>query len=298
MRRLRFLPTTTFTLALAALSAGAAQSAELPFPAARATGTPGSMRVVARPCPAAPAGDVRQRIVDLSLQEWTFFGKRMAAPRDTSEDDLPEEERRRRRPRLPPDEAAKFAPAIAGYWAVTPEGAWIVARQNERWTGEDGIGARWNAPWSAAFISWVMCEAGLADTSRSSAPSRITPTSTRPSARATAARRSAMFIAHDSGETAIAPGDLLCASRRPAYRTLADRRRQLGVGARSHCDIVVSVDDARGELRAVGGNVRGVVSMKVFPLVRQAGRPHRADTGDDRTPAVRAPETAERSRRR
>ena len=37
-------------------------------------------------------------------------------------------------------------------------------------------------------------------------------------------------------------------------------------------------------LRAVGGNVRGVVSMKVFPLVRQTGRPHRADTGDDARP--------------
>ena len=70
------------------------------------------------------------------------------------------------RSRLPPAEAARVAASIAGYWAVTPEGSWIVARQNDRWNGEDGIAARWNAPWSAAFVSWVMCEAGLGTNAR------------------------------------------------------------------------------------------------------------------------------------
>jgi hypothetical protein len=94
----------------------------------------------------------------------------------------------------------------------------------------------------------------------------------------------AMFVARDAGEAAIAPGDLLCASRRPAYRTLAERRRQMGSGARSHCDIVVDVDEPGRLLRAVGGNVRGVVSMKIFPLVRETGRPPRADTADEERP--------------
>ena len=253
-------------------------------PTSRVIGEPGSLRVQSRPCQTVAADSVRRRIVDLALQEWTFFGKRMAAPRDTSEDDLPEQERRRRRPRLPPDEAARFAPAIAGYWAVTPEGPWIVARQNERWAGEDGISARWNAPWSAAFISWVMCEAGLV-TSAQFQRAIAHHTYIDQALRARDGRApQAMFVARDTGEVAIAPGDLLCVSRRPAYRTLAERRQQMGVGARSHCDIVVDVDEPRGLLRAVGGNVRGVVSMKIFPLVRETGRPPRAHTDDEGRP--------------
>ena len=266
------------------LIAGSVEAGQLPNPAHRVSGGPGVMRLNPQPCPTVPASEVRGRIVALTLQEWTFFGKRMAAPRDTSEDDLPEEERRRRRPRLPPQDAARFAPAIAGYWAVTPEGSWIVARQNERWTGEDGISARWNAPWSAAFISWIMCEAGLGSPARfQRAIAHHTYIDQALRARDGGAPHSA-FVAHDRGEATIAAGDLLCASRRPAYRTLAERRRQMGTGARSHCDIVVDVDEARGELRAVGGNVRGVVSMKIFPLVREAGRPPRANTGDEKRP--------------
>jgi hypothetical protein len=77
----------------------------------------------------------------------------------------------------------------------------------------------------------------------------------------------AAFIAYDIGEAAIAPGDLLCSSRRPVYRTLADRRRQMGIGARSHCDVVVRTDESAGRIHAVGGNVRGVVSLKRLPTV-------------------------------
>jgi hypothetical protein len=281
-RMRRRVPIIGVMAVMALALAGA--SAHAQTPASRVTGEPGSLRVQPRRCPTVAPDQVRRRIVDLALQEWTFFGKRIAAPRDTSEDDLTDEERRRRRPRLPPEEAARFAPAIAGYWAVTPEGAWIVARQNERWNGEDGISARWNAPWSAAFISWVMCEAGLADAAQfQRAVAHHTYIDQALRARDGGAPQ-AMFIARDPGEAGIAPGDLLCASRRPVYRTLADRRRQLGVGARSHCDIVVDVDETRGVLRAVGGNVRGVVSMKTFPLLRETGRRPRADTGDATRP--------------
>ena len=157
-------------------------------------------------------------------------------------------------------------------------------RQNDRWDGPDGIAARWNAPWSAAFISWVMCEAGLGATSqfqRAIAHHAYIDQAIR----ARDGRGSAAaFEAYDAGETAIAPGDMLCSSRRPAYRTIAERRRQMGVGARSHCDIVVKVDEARARILAIGGNVRGVVSLKLLPAVREAGKPLRAGTGDDDRP--------------
>ena len=181
--------------------------------------------------------------------------------------------RRGRRSRLPPAEAARVAASIAGYWAVTPEGSWIVARQNDRWNGPDGIAARWNAPWSAAFVSWVMCEAGLGATTQfQRAVAHHTYIDQAIRARDGRAPEAA-FVAYDAGETAIAPGDLLCSSRRPAYRTIAERRRQMGVGARSHCDVVVQVDEARERILAIGGNVRGVVSLKPLPAsARRADR--------------------------
>jgi hypothetical protein len=83
------------------------------------------------------------------------------------------------------------------------------------------------------------------------------------------------FVAHDAGETEIAPGDLLCSSRRPSYRTIAERRRQMGVGARSHCDVVVEVDESRTRVLAIGGNVGDAVSLKVFPAIRKPGGPLR-----------------------
>ena len=94
----------------------------------------------------------------------------------------------------------------------------------------------------------------------------------------------AVFVAHDPGEQTIEPGDLLCSSRRPLYTSIAARRRQLGVGARSHCDIVVKVDDAGRRVFAVGGNVRGVVSMKALPATRDPGRALQAHTGNDERP--------------
>ncbi|MGH9254094.1 MAG: DUF2272 domain-containing protein [Vicinamibacterales bacterium] len=263
-------------------------------PSARVRGEPGAMTVQPRACRTLPTGDTRRRIVDVAVQEWGFFGFRVADPADV-EDDAPgngtanadgpsPDGRRGRRGRLPPAEAARVAASIAGYWAVTPEGPWIVQRQNDRWEGPDGIAARWNAPWSAAFVSWVMCEAGLGATHQfQRAIAHHTYIDQAIRARAGRAPQAA-FVAYDAGETTIAPGDLLCSSRRPAYRTIAERRQQMGVGARSHCDVVVKVDEARARIHAIGGNVRGVVSLKQLPAIDEAGRPLRLRTGDGERP--------------
>ena len=222
-------------------------------------------------------------MVDVAVQEWAFFGFRILDQTDVNYraefvdgGGLPDGRRDGPRPsRLPADEAARVAASIAGYWAVTPEGSWIVAKQNDWWNGQYGTAVRWNAPWSAAFISWVMCEAGLGETSqfqRAIAHHAYIDQAIR--ARDGRAPQAA-FIAYDAGEAAIAPGDLLCSSRRPAYRTIAQRRSQLGVGARSHCDVVVKVDEARERILAIGGNVRGAVSLKLFRATREAGKPLR-----------------------
>ena len=82
---------------------------------------------------------------------------------------------------------------------------------------------------------------------------------------------SASYVAYDRGEADVEPGDLLCSARRPAYRTLAERRRQMGEGARTHCDLVVKVDVAQQRILAIGGNVRGVVALKLLPATRVQG---------------------------
>jgi len=250
-------------------------------PSVRVRGVPGAMSVQVRTCRTSPIADIRRRIVDIAVQEWGFFGFRIAAPAEGEEEDGG---RRARRPRLPASEASRVAASIAGYWAVTPEGPWIVERQNDRWNGLDGISSRWNAPWSAAFVSWVMCEAGLGATAQfRRAVAHHTYIDQAIDARDGRAAQAA-FVAHDAGETTITPGDLLCSSRRPAYRTIAERRRQIGVGARSHCDVVVKVDAAGGRIHAIGGNVRGVVSLKQIPAVRDSGGALRAASGNSERP--------------
>jgi hypothetical protein len=267
-------------------------------PSARVRGVPGEMAIQAAPCRVLPTGDTRRRIVDVAVQEWGFFGLSVmdqteitdAAARGSVTPGIgggPPDVRRggRRRSRIAPGDAARVATSIAGYWAVTPEGSWIVGQQNDLWKGPDGAAARWNAPWSAAFISWVMCEAGLGTTDqfrRAVAHHAYIDQAIR--ARDGRAPQAA-FTAYETGETLITPGDLLCSSRRPVYRTIAERRRQMGDGARTHCDVVVQVDEPRERILAIGGNVRGTVSLKLLRAQREAGRPLRVvDPNEDSRP--------------
>jgi hypothetical protein len=238
-------------------------------PASRVVGTPGRMTVQQTPCRTLPTGETRRRIVDVTVQEWAFFGFPIVEP-DADEFDSNDTERRFSL--LSPADSARAASSIAGYWAVTPEGAGIVAGQNRAWNGPEGIGVRWVAPWSAAFVSWVMCESGLG----SSAQFRRAIAHHAYIDQAIRARDGsvpqAAFVAYDPGEAAIEPGDLLCTSRRPAYRNLAERRRQMGEGARTHCDVVTKVDEAGQRIFAIGGNVRRSVSMKLLPAEQLKGK--------------------------
>lgn len=242
-------------------------------PSERVRGDPGAMTVMARECRSLPRETIRQRIVDVAAQEWAFFGSpvldrmngaRLLPPGATSNGRAPAwEQHTRRAPLLNAEESLRVASSIAGYWAVTPEGAGIVRTQNGRWKAS-GIDARWNAPWSAAFVSWVMCEAGFGTNDRfhrAIAHWRYIDQAIR--ARDGQATASG-YVAYDLGEQTVEPGDLLCFARRPRYRNLAERRRQMGTGARSHCDIVVAVDESQGRILAIGGNVLRSVSLKVL----------------------------------
>ncbi len=234
-------------------------------PTARVSGEPGKMSVRPAACLSMPTSDTRRRIVDAAIQEWGYFGFSVV-DLTTVRSTYPGAARALIRPSRPGyRENQRVADDIGGYWAATADGAWIVERQNRRWNGPSGAGSRWRDPWSAAFISWVMCESGLGDTSqfeRHIAHHRYID-------QAIIARDSgdqgAAYEAFDVGEKAILPGDMICTAREEAYMSLDERRRHLGVGVRSHCDIVVQVDEREQRILAIGGNVRGSVRLKLWP---------------------------------
>jgi hypothetical protein len=236
-------------------------------PSARVVGAPGALTIRRTTCPNVPAADVRRRIVELAVQEWGFFGFTVVDQTEVGDEDFAP-----RRSRRPGDaQSARVATSIAGYWTVTPSGGWILENQNKIWNGLDGATARWRFPWSAAFVSWVMCEGGLAapeQFQRAIAHHVYIDQAIR--ARDQNSTRSA-FHAYDVGQAALMPGDLLCTSRRPSYRALEERRAQMGQGARTHCDIVVKIDRAARRAFAIGGNVRGSVSLKIVPVSDQQG---------------------------
>lgn len=245
-------------------------------PANWAQGEPGKMQLMARTCPAhTDLTSLRRRIVDVATQEWGWFGFNVD---DLHGQTLPAPDRNNRiannnnvRRFLPldPAEVTQVAHTIGGYWAAIPDANWIWARQNEAWQ-ENGLAARWRDPWSAAFISWVMCESGISEQQqfeRAIAHHSYIDQAIR--ARDNPQSR-ALFTAYQPGEQTINPGDLLCSGLRPMYRTLAERRAQLGVGARTHCDIVVEVNTTDKQILTIGGNVRSSVRMKVFPAAAEA----------------------------
>ena len=248
-------------------------------PSARVNGAPGTMAIQSTSCRTLPTAGARRRIVDVAVQEWAFFGFNVVDQTAIETVDRSAPRSRRRWRRLSPAESARVASSIAGYWTVTPEGGWILDAQNAAWTGTSGIGARWRYPWSAAFISWVMCESGLGDATRfQRAVAHHVYIDQAIRGRA-AGVPSAAFAAYDIGESEITPGDLLCSARRPAYRSIAERRSQLGQGARTHCDIVVKLDPSHNRILAIGGNVRASVSLKLLPAARGAGGYLRPLTG-------------------
>jgi hypothetical protein len=229
-------------------------------------GSIGEMSVSKAQCRSFPADQIRQRIVEIAIQEWSFFGSPEFQIRyELEEEGLSDNERRARRPRLSTEESARVATSIAGYWSTTQEGEWIVGRQNEEWK-EEGEGARWRDAWSAAFISWVMCEGGI----DSSDEFRHAIAHHKYIDQAIRARDGeepqALYIAYDAGEAEVLPGDLLCTGSRPQYQNLAERREQLGMGARTHCDIVISVDYSAGVIETIGGNVQSAVRMKSISI--------------------------------
>ncbi|WP_342051719.1 MULTISPECIES: DUF2272 domain-containing protein [unclassified Cupriavidus] len=114
--------------------------------------------------------------------------------------------------------------------------------------------------WSAVFISWVMRKAGLDE--------RQFLTGQSHSMYVVDARDGILPAPAFHIEPVPAlprPGDIVCAARgRDKY---LENPAEIGFGTTPmHCDIVVEVDPAKREVRAIGGNVQQSVSMDVIEL--------------------------------
>ena len=255
-------------------------------PEERVRGEPGQIAVWQEACRSGPTEWSRRRIVDIATQEWAFFGfqtidaatpiTRLLPPGVVSDLFNPEIKPRIAPsfPRLGMPEGVDAAAAvIAGYWSATPDGSRVLLGQNRAWTGPGRNAVNWLQPWSAAFISWVMCEAGLGSPSQFERDiSHRVYVDQAIRARDGEAPEAA-FVAHDPGETEIVPGDLLCNARGAAeYTSLADRRLDFGTFAPTHCDIVVKVDAMAMRILVIGGNVEQSVSLTILPALRETGR--------------------------
>ena len=252
-------------------------------PESRVAGRPGDMYVVQRQCRVGPTAWARRRIVDVAVQEWAVFGFQTVDARPVETRRLPDGvvpdalNPERPSPRLARhmlrfgswEDERRLSPIIAGYWSATPDGEDVIRRQNHQWKAADGE-VTWVEPWSAAFISWVMCEAGLGDPVqfRRDIAHRVYID------QAIRARdgegQGAAYVAWDPGEAEIAPGDLICNGRGGVtYRSLADRRADMGRAVGTHCDVVVRVADDR--INVIGGNVINGVTLTILPMTRDVG---------------------------
>jgi hypothetical protein len=148
--------------------------------------------------------------------------------------------------------------AIGSYWATVPGADDFLQRQNKIW----GIAphAGWADAWSAAFISWLMCEAGLTEAQfkRSSWHWEYVDQ---------AIAGHGIYRAVDVRDAGVPePGDLICADRakEAPYTRLADRK--VGEARPLHCDLVVRRDWPHNRLFAIGGNVLDSVAVTVVRI--------------------------------
>lgn len=185
----------------------------------------------------------RSNAVGIALREWRAFG---SVVNDSTSGLAP--------PRaLRPDQQPGLWQRVGDYWWISenfaaPGGAWT--------SRHDAFGNLFegNAPaWSAAFISYVMRTAGAGD--------RFPYSALHADYINAAARNEAGVRAERTDTYPPQPGDLICLGRADARNlTFEDLPANRFLG---HCDIVV--DAAPGQLRVVGGNVAGGVTLRHVP---------------------------------
>ena len=243
-------------------------------------------------CPAPDGGDPRARMIDLAAAEWAWFGLPVLDMSDGRGDAVP----RGRDPAAPFDiidparnfsigrRVTRSAPrlgwmeddapveaTIAGYWAATPGGTDVLRSQAMVDFGVRAAG--WATPWSAAFVSWLACEAGLGPRFRRSGSHHDYVSAAVRARDGNGSGDGHFYVAHDLAEAPPAAGDLLCTARADAtFASIGDVREGSSDSHALHCDLVVKTDPAARRLYAIGGNVAQAVTLSVI-ATDASGRP-------------------------
>lgn len=181
----------------------------------------------------------RYRIIELAKEEWVYFGRQNVVI-DGDEESIPHVG-------VWEDDDYAHSDRINQYWRAVGK---------SRLSGNDC-----SQPWSAAFISWVMQEAGV--------PEYLFPRADAHKSYLThfinqAQSPSPVLIPHPIKEYKPQPGDLICANRGRGYFGEVVEEIPDHLNNKLHCDIVV---ETQGQtLQAIGGNVRNSVSKTVLTL--------------------------------
>lgn len=174
------------------------------------------------------------------------------------------------------ESTAALCPVVNGYWRALPPGA--VPPDPQDCSRTDVCEAVWPAgegepihspPWSAAFISAVLRQAGFTASEFAFAPAHAQYIAAARDQRASAFEAVAT-------PTTVDAGDLICLTRpggalddRPLRLDEIRDRPGLGTGmgvTPMHCDIVVAVDRQAHALTAIGGNVQQSVARRTVGL--------------------------------
>ncbi len=133
----------------------------------------------------------------------------------------------------------------------------VRARLSRYWENAGAPDYGYAQPWSAAWISHVMEQAGMGDRFPKS------PTHHTYIRQAVKSRgdRNAPFVAYTPKEYAPRLGDLVCYARQSGIDFFSDR------SFKSHCDIVV--DKTKGITTVIGGNVSNTVKATDYQTDRK-----------------------------
>jgi Uncharacterized protein conserved in bacteria (DUF2272) len=273
----------------------------VPDPTARATLVDNVWQATTTTCP-APTSTIlplRQRLVDVAAQEWARFGfpvidnraqrlrtivrpSTQAVIPDAINPVVPGGTKQALRLGLMEDDTP-VRPAIAGYWTAVPNQRALNVQSRLNAIHRS---AGWSMAWSAAFVSYVVCGAGVEDLEAFQRSDAHYVYVDQAITNATTSSPTGIYRARDIATGLPKVGDLLCADRAannvPSYQTLAARAAQIGQSRFMHCDLVVKVAPRGGYVGVIGGNVVQAVSMTLVGIIpAKRGIPARVVTEFD-----------------
>ncbi len=174
----------------------------------------------------------RQQAVDIALDEWQFWGR---TERNINGSYV----------RVGATETQSgFDARVGDYWQAA----------GFNFDGDDT-----DQPWSAAFISWVMQEAGAGNNFNYSANHAAYINEYVLNNKQ--GNLNAAFVGYDIDDTAPRIGDLVCYTREDATTTFDSITSSTGFYT-SHCDLVTALGS--GQIEVIGGNVNNSVTKKIL----------------------------------